>query len=123
MDVTDLLKTATTDSLSRLLADVLTTLRTRGAVTLTDGRVDTEHATITLDGDGVTFIPIYYSEANAETAMEQRDPPLCTLEEAAEKLGMTAPQLAAFIEAEKAHMIADGHAHYDGDHLVIDGGA
>lgn len=123
MDAQSLLKTATTDSLYALLADTLTVLRTRGEVTLTDGRVDTEHATVGLDEDGFTFIHVYYGEANAETAMEQRDPPLYTLDDVAARLKLPASELKAFIDAEAAGMVAEGVAHFEGGNLIIDGGA
>lgn len=73
MYIEDLLKTATTDSLYTLLATVLTTLRTRGDITIAGGRIDTDHATIDLDGDSddFTYVVAYYSEVDAEIAVRE----------------------------------------------------
>lgn len=122
MDVKDLLKTATTDSLYHLLADVLGALRTRGDVTFEPGHIAAEHADISVQANGFDYGVAYYGEANAFTAMEERDPPLLTVEQAAEKLGMSADQLTAFLATEMPSLLASGNAHFEGDKLIVDGG-
>lgn len=123
MDIQDLLKTATTDGLYHLLADTLTVLRTRGDVTIDGDRISMEFGEVYRKDDGITFGPCYYAEGSADLAMEERDPPLLTVERVADDLGMTAKDLTAFLEQHKADMIKTGNAHYEGETLIIDGAA
>ncbi len=122
MDVKDLLKTASTDSLYHLLASTLAALRTRGDVALNADHIATEHADISAQDDGFDYGVTYYGEANAMTAMEERDPPLMTIEQVAERLGLPVDQLATFLAAEMPDLISKGFAHHEGDMLIIDGG-
>lgn len=122
MELQNLLKTATTDSLYMALGTMLTVLRTRGDVTIESGRISMEYGETYCRDDGVTFGVCYYAEGSAELAMEERDPPALNLEKLAEGFGMTVEQLTAYIDEHKDEMIASGNAHYARDGaLVIDG--